>query len=60
MRGHKFAILLASLPLFISQTVSYAGEAPFNSYSECAATNPNSASACGVVVGLVQGRLAWL
>ena len=46
MRGHKFAILLASLPLFISQTVSYAGEAPFNSYSECAATNPNSASVC--------------
>ena len=46
MRGHKFAIFLASLPLFISQTVSYAGEAPFNSYSECAATNPNSASVC--------------
>ena len=46
MRGHKFAILLASLPLFISQTVSYAGEAPFNSYSECAATNPNAASVC--------------
>ena len=46
MRGHKFAILLASLPLFISQTVSYAGEVPFNSYSECAATNPNSASVC--------------
>ena len=46
MRGHKFASFLASLPLFISQTVSYAGEAPFNSYSECAATNPNSASVC--------------
>ena len=46
MRGHKFAILLTFLPLFTSQTLSYAGEVPFASYSECAAKNPNSASVC--------------